>query len=100
MLFVMPCAFHGTESVLGELCPASLVSRVNRFYHLPTCHRKTQNHKKLKTSASRRFPIDHLKFGVVTYYLNICPSYRKSNKSKEFFIYASSYISEKSPLPI
>lgn len=71
-----PCAFHGMKSVLGEFCPASLVSRVNRFYHLPTCHGKKQNIFFFLTPGSR-FPIDHLKFGLVTYYLNIWHSEKK-----------------------
>jgi hypothetical protein len=82
------CAFHGMKSVLGELCPASLVSRVNHFYHLPTCHgKKPKQQKKSKTPGSR-FPINHLKFGWVAYYLNIWQSYEKSNENKDF-----SYIS-------
>lgn len=51
--------------------------------------KKKQNKKikkKKKTSGSKS-PIDHLKFGVVTYYLNIWQSYKKSNENEFFFLF-------------
>lgn len=71
-LFCALC-FSWHEISVGGTLPSISVSRVNCFYHLPTCHRKNpkqnkKKKKKIKTPGSRRFPINHLKFGLVTYY--------------------------------